>query len=126
MNGTTTADFCPDCKSRSDNVSAGHVISVNFFGRGFIGASNRCPHCDSTERKLFFFMLAPIIPLGTWKVKQVAPGRILTRKLSVGSIADFDTHTVYTKDQQRRWHKKLIIGFVVFVIAVNILIRLFK
>jgi hypothetical protein len=33
---------------------------------------------------------------------------------------------VYTPSQQRRWHKRLIIGFVVFVVAVNVLIRLFK
>jgi hypothetical protein len=126
MNGITAGDFCPDCKSKSDDISAGHVVSLNFAGRAFIGASNPCPHCGSTERNLFFFMLVPIVPLGTWKVKQIAPGRILTRKLATGSIADFDTHAVRTQEQQRRWHKQLIIGFVVFVIAVNILIRIFK
>lgn len=71
-------------------------------------------------------MLFPIFPLGTWKVKNLGSGRIATRKLSHGSIVDFDTHTVYTPEQQRRWHKRLIIGFIVFVVAINVLIRVFK
>jgi hypothetical protein len=119
-------DFCEECKSRTKDISAGDVVSLNFVGRSFLGKSNFCPHCGSTERNLAFFLLIPIIPLGTWKVKEVGPGRILTRKLSIDAIPDFDTHTVYTPVQQRRWHKRLIVGFLVFVVAVNILIRVFK
>jgi hypothetical protein len=59
-------------------------------------------------------------------VIDVSPERIITRKLSKGSIADLDTHATYSPEQQKRWNKKLIVGFVVFVVAVNILIRLFK
>lgn len=126
MGDNAPSDFCSDCKSKTADISAGHVISVNFFGRAFVGSSNRCPICESEEKKLFFFFLFPIIPLGTWKVKKAGYGKILARKLSQGSIVDFDTHTVYTVEQQRRWHKKLILGFIVFVVLINVLIRLFK
>jgi hypothetical protein len=123
---TLTGEFCEECRSKSMDVSAGDVVSLNLLGRAFVGASNRCPHCDSTERKLFFFMGLPVIPLGTWKVKDVGGGRIRSRKLSAGGIADFDTHAVYTPQQQRRWHRKLLIGFLVFVVVVNVLVRVFK
>jgi len=126
MNHQTDSDFCPDCKLKSEAVSAGNVISINFIGRAFFGTSNRCPVCNSEERNLFWFFLFPVIPLGTWKVKKVGNGKILTRKLSRGSISDFDTHTEFTADQQRRWHKKLIIGFLIFFVLINVLIRLFK
>ena len=117
-----TQDFCQSCKSNSNDISAGNVISVNFIGRSFFGSSNRCPHCDSTERNLFFFMVVPILPLGTWKVKNVGRRRILTRKLSAGSIADFG-RKVYT-EQERQWRKKLIVRGLGFLLAINILIRL--
>jgi len=121
-----TNEFCEDCKSKSEDISAGNVLSLNFMGRAFLGSSNRCSHCGSTERKLFFFMLVPLIPLGTWKVKEAGRGQIFTRKLSADGIADFDTHTIYTPEQQRRWHKRLIIGFVIFFVVVNVVIRVFK
>src|SRR4051812_23531915 len=119
-------EFCAECVSRSDDVSAGDVLSLNFIGRSFLGSKNRCPRCGSTERNLFFFLLLPIVPLGSWKVMDVGSGRIITRKLLKGSIADLDTHATYTPEQQKRWNKKLIIGFLVFVVAANVLIRLFK
>lgn len=126
MQASKSTDFCDRCKSESEAISAGDVVSLNFIGRSFVGGSNRCLDCGSTERNLYFFIGAPLIPLGTWKVIDVAPDRIISRKLAQGSIADFDTHTTYTADQQRRWHKKLIIFFLVFVVVVNVLIRLFK
>ena len=117
-----TEDFCQSCKSSSDDISAGDVLSVNFIGRYFLGSTNRCPHCDSTERNLYFSMFVPILPLGTWKVKRVGRSRILTRKLSAGSIPDFG-RKVYT-EQERQWRKKLIVRGLVFLLAINILIRL--
>ncbi len=117
-----TEDFCQSCKSNSDDVSAGNVISVDLIGRSFLGSARRCPHCDSTERNLYFVVFIPILPLGTWKVKKVGRGRILTRKLSVGSIPDFG-RKVWT-EQERRWGKKLIVTVLTVLVTVNVLIRL--
>src|SRR5262245_59616455 len=65
--------FCAGCLGQSLDISAGDVISVNFFGRGFGIAENKCEVCNSVERNLFFSIGAPLIPLGRWKVKNVQP-----------------------------------------------------
>ena len=117
-----TNDFCQSCKSNSEDISSGNVISLNYIGRSFGGSARRCPHCDSTERNLYFAFIVPILPLGTWKVKRVGRGRILTRKLSAGSIPDFGLK-VWT-ERERRWGKRFLVNGLAFLVTVNVLLRL--
>lgn len=118
-------DFCEACKSTSSDVSAGNILSINFIGRGFIGSSNRCSTCDSIERNLYFFFIIPLLPLGKWRVKHIESNRLMTRKVTASSFMDADDHRIYTPAENKRWHLKLIVGFIIFVVLVNIVARIF-
>jgi hypothetical protein len=117
-------DFCEACKSSSSDVSAGNILSINFIGRGFIGSSNRCATCESVERNLYFFFLIPLLPLGKWRVKNIESNRLMTRKVTASSFMDLDDHRTYTAAENKRWHLKLVIGFVIFLVLVNIIARI--
>lgn len=73
--------FCATCQSETQDVSTGNLLSVNLIGEAFLGSGRKCPTCHSVEKYMFFIMVFPVLPLGKWKLKYVAPGRFITRKV---------------------------------------------
>jgi DnaJ domain len=74
--------FCNACSGASTPISAGDNFRINGIGNSFFGAKDQCETCGSIVQTLWsciFFI--PIVPSGKFRVKYVAPGSYLSRKL---------------------------------------------
>ena len=74
--------FCKACISASTPISAGDNFRINGIGNSFFGAKDQCETCGSIVQTLWLcIFFVPIVPSGKFRVKYVAPGSYLSRKL---------------------------------------------
>src|SRR4051794_17767371 len=74
--------FCDNCIQETVEVGAGNTCTINGVGTTFYGKSQRCPHCGSVVRQLFWcVMLIPIVPLGKFRVLDCRGGSYFSRRL---------------------------------------------
>src|SRR4030095_9787218 len=81
-NNVAHPGFCNACIAASTPTPAGGNVTVNGIGSTFYGSSNACKTCGSVvQRQWFCCFFIPLIRLGKFRVKYVAPNRYLSRKL---------------------------------------------
>jgi hypothetical protein len=74
--------FCKSCIAATMPGSAGDNVTINGIGAMFYGKRDCCKICGSVVRSRWFCVLfIPLFPLGTFRVKYVAPSSYLSRKL---------------------------------------------
>jgi hypothetical protein len=74
--------FCKSCIAATMPGSAGDNLTINGIGAMFYGKRDCCKICGSVVRSRWFCVLfIPLFPLGTFRVKYVAPNRYLSRQL---------------------------------------------
>ena len=75
--------FCAQCTAISTDKSSGGTYTINGIGTKLYGSQDRCPTCHAvTQTHWITLVYLPVIPLGKYRVKQVTPGRFLSRKLA--------------------------------------------
>jgi len=85
-NNVAHPGFCNECVAASTPTSAGSNVTVNGIGSTFYGNSHWCKTCGSVvKRQWVCFLFIPIVPLGKFRVKYVAPNRYLSRMLREAS-----------------------------------------
>ena len=79
-NNVAHPGFCNACVAASTPVPAGSNATVNGIGITFCGRGDPCRVCGSVvQTQWFCFLLVPLVPLGRFRVKYVAPKRYLSR-----------------------------------------------
>jgi hypothetical protein len=74
-------DFCAACKSDSTDRSLSGLFMWNgMLGTRFLGRARHCETCGSSVRTVWFFVVVPLLPLGTYRVLPV--GQAMAHKSS--------------------------------------------
>lgn len=73
--------FCSSCVATTADDSAGS-ITVNGIGNILYGSGDLCETCGSVVKTQWLcFLFIPIFPLGTFRIKYVAPERYISRRV---------------------------------------------
>lgn len=73
--------FCEACQSASRDDTPGNISTFNGIGRTFYGGADRCEHCGSVVRTLWFvFAGIPLIPMGSYRYKAEDDRRFRSRR----------------------------------------------
>ena len=84
------AGFCAQCVAETTDESPGGTFTLNGFGTGWFGASDRCRTCHSVVRgKWIQLLLLPVVRLGRYRMRYAAVNTYIGRKLAgIGARAD--------------------------------------
>jgi hypothetical protein len=71
-------DFCDACRAQTLERSAPPLAVFNLLGTRFLGRGDRCATCGSSIRTVWFCVILPLLPLGSYRVLPV--GQALAHK----------------------------------------------
>jgi hypothetical protein len=65
-----TTGFCSRCLAETTDESPGNTRTyMLFMGTRLVGLADPCPTCDSVIQRKFFCVIAPLVPLGRYRIK---------------------------------------------------------
>lgn len=74
--------FCNGCLAASTDISGGNMWTAAGSGERFLGRRSLCPACRSVVlTKWSCFLFIPFARLPAYRVKYLAPGQFLSRRL---------------------------------------------
>jgi hypothetical protein len=71
-------DFCETCRGQTIERPAPPLAVFNLMGTRFLGRGDRCSTCGSSVRTVWFCLILPLLPLGSYRVLPV--GQALAHK----------------------------------------------
>jgi len=100
-------DFCPVCAADTLDKSAPSLMMHNLLGTQFLGSADRCETCGSTVRTIWFTIVLPLVPLGSYRVIPVGKAMV---------------HRSEFRSRKTKWRTSHIVGVYSFVATVALTI----